>query len=138
MSKELTEQEEIAQGEWKIILGKEKSVIKAYQGSEGRTTIKYQILTHAGRSFEIHDYEEVKATDEGQNETTLSKLLEIQGRYYKRYGKMEKYPTKFNDAIDCYIQGWKHSKPQYDITDVKTAIKFYKELIEIKNELLEL
>lgn len=122
-------------GEWKLILGSYEKELKGFQGKEGRVATLYQILTRDTRTFIIFDYEIVdfdKITEKTSN------VVEIDGVYYKRYGSEEKYPTNFNDAIDCYIKNWKMSMPDYDIKEVSTSIKLFKELNELKSKLLML
>lgn len=122
-------------GEWKIILGSYEKDIKGFQGKEGRQATIYQILTRDNRTFMLFDYEVINFED--VTDKTRG-VLEIDGVYYKRHGAEEKYPTSFNDAIDCYIKNWKMAMPSYDIKDMQTAVKFFKELNELKSELLML
>jgi hypothetical protein len=122
-------------GEWKLILGSYEKEVKGFQGKESRQATVYQILTRDSRTFIIYDYEII---EEDKITEKLSNVLEIDGVFYKRHGSEEKYPTNFNDAVDCYIKNWKMSMPSYDIKDVKTAIKFFKELDDLKSELLML
>lgn len=120
-------------GEWKIILGSYEKDLKGFQGKDGRKATIYQILTRDSRTFIILDYEIIEF--EKITEKT-SGIVEIDGVYYKRFGTEEKYPTNFNDAVDCYIKNWRMSMPSYDIKDMETAIKFFKEMSDLKSELL--
>jgi len=128
-------------GEWKIILGSYNKELKGFKGNEGRVATLYQILTRDSRTFILYDYEVVNYDDireDDKGNKTMSGILEINGVYYKRYGTEEKYPSTFNDAVNCYITNWVMSNPNYDITDIKTAIKLFGELNELKSELLML
>ena len=128
-------------GEWKIILGNETRELKGMKGAEGRTATFYQIVTHDGYTFVVSDYEIINQSDIslGDNgEMKLGGIVEIDGIYYKTSGNTTKYMTDFNGIINCYIRDWKIAKPQYDISDMNLAIKYFKELIELKNNLLML
>lgn len=125
--------------DWKIIVGKENKKITNPRTKETRKTTHYQIVSHDGQTFSIGDYEiipyeEVKLTT---NDGLPNDVLEIGGVYYQAKGS-QKYMSDFNGIINVYIRDWKIAKPQYDIIDIKTAIKYFKELIYLKNELLGL
>lgn len=130
-------------GEFKIVLGYDDRELKGYQGKEGRTARIYQIMTRDSLTFIIGDYEVTTFEDiplkKDSEDKNMSGIIEVEGQYYKRFGNgNEKYHSDFNRMIDCYIENWKLHIPNYDVVDVKTAIKFYKELKQLKSKLLSL
>lgn len=125
--------------EWKIILGKENKVLQNPRTKEEREVTYYQIVSHDGMSFTIGDYEIVERdsfelTAKGE---LPNSILEIDGVYYHPRGS-QKYMSDFNGIVNVYIRDWKIAKPEYDITDVKLAMQYFKELIALKNDLLML
>lgn len=134
-------------GEWKLILGHEVKELKGFQGSEPRMAECYQIATRDEYGFLLHEYEKVNYEDlydkknkDGTTEKVMSNVLIINDEYYRMRGSKEdgKFVTDFNRLVDVFIEVYKLPYPSYDITDVKLAIKYFKELIELKNELLML
>lgn len=127
-------------GAWKIIVGKENKTVKPVgKDTKERDTVYYQIVTCDEYGFLVGDYEIVefdKIEFTSKNELPKS-TLEIDGVYYECKSD-KKYMSDFNGIINSYITSWKLSTPEYDITDVKLASKHFKELIELKNELLGL
>jgi hypothetical protein len=127
-------------GQWKILVGSEKRMIKPVgKDTQEREAIYYQIITCDNYGFLVCDYEiipeeKVRYTSTGGLPINV---LEIDGQFYETRTD-KKFMTNFNDIIDVYIRNWKQPNPNYDITDVKLAIKYFKELIELKNELLML
>lgn len=126
--------------EWKIILGSEERTVKAVgKDTTERDTTYYQIVTCDEYGFLIGNYEiiekdKVLFTSKGE---LPKSTVEINGVYYDSRGE-KKFMTDFNGIINVYVRDWKLCKPDYDITDVKLAIKLFGELIELKNELLGL
>jgi hypothetical protein len=126
-------------GQWKIIVGKESKNVTSVATKETRKATYYQIITHDDRCYAVGDYEiiekdKVRFTSKGE---LPADVVEIGGKYYSERGE-QKFMSDFNGIIDVYIRNWRNARPQYDITDVKLAIKHFKELMALKNELLGL
>lgn len=126
--------------EWKVIVGKEKKTIKAIgKATESRNVEYYQIITHDGNTFVIGDYEVVDVNNIEMNSKgeLPGNIVLIDGIHYEPRGS-QKYMTDLNGIINVFIRDWKIAKPEYDITDMKLATQYFKELINIKNEILKL
>ena len=135
-------------GEWKLILGNEEKEIRGFKGAESRIATVYYIVTCDTYGFELHEYEKVSYDDlyekknpkTGELEKVMSNVLDIDGELYRMRGSREdgKFYSDFNGIVDAYIKNYKLSKPTYDIKTVEDAIIHFKELSELKNELLSL
>ena len=126
--------------EWKIIVGSEPRTVKPVgKDTKERDTVYHQIITCDEYGFLIGDYEIVeqdKIAYTSKGELPKS-TIEINGIFYESKGD-KKFMSDFNGIVDAFIRSWKIPSPNYDITDVKLAIKYFKELIELKNDLLGL
>ena len=126
--------------EWKIIIGSEPRTVKPVgKDTQERDTVYHQIITCDQYGFLIGDYEII--TEDKVKFTLANKLpanvVEIEGVYYQERTD-KKFMEHFNGIIDVYVRNWKQQNPPYDITNIKLAVKYFKELIELKNELLML
>ena len=116
-------------GDWKVILTKEKRLVKGVGGKDNRDANIYTIITNDKMNLILAEWEEVDAE---------SGTLEIDGKWFKSFGQDLAYSKCPMFLINIMATEKRILSPDKDIKSLSDAIELYRKTNEEIQKLFSL